>query len=149
MGNIQIQMLLTYTVFHVGIYITLLAALFGIAIKDNIKSIKLRIMAFFLVVAGFSGGVIGANIPEFSNYDDFVNARLRIWCCETWNYKFWSSLEHNAFWCGIILVCGFYIFEGPRSFIETNSKPKNSKSKLPLGLRKNKKILHLIRKSRS
>ena len=61
----QLSNLMTYTVFHLGAYITLGAAVIAAGAITNVDHPALRFSLICMLIAGACGGVIASNIPEY------------------------------------------------------------------------------------
>jgi putative Mn2+ efflux pump MntP len=65
----RLSNLLTYTTFHLGVYISLVTAIIGVGLLNvGINILILRWSAGWILVAGMFGGVVGSNITEVHNY---------------------------------------------------------------------------------
>jgi hypothetical protein len=101
-GADQLQLLMDYTLFHLGVYATLVAATLAAADHfHKVLSVPLRVAILCFVVAGLSGGVIAASIPESNSWIDFNGRRLGPWGLPLMPYIGWARLEHTSFWLGI------------------------------------------------
>lgn len=103
----QLEALLTYTTFHIGMYATLITALLGLLATDFLK-VKAEVFSKFLwatlvlfVLAGAAGGLVGSSIPTFKSYEEFKAARLGPWCATWFQSETVVHLEHTFFWLGI------------------------------------------------
>ena len=108
-GLENLKFLMDYTKFHIGLY----TALFVGAITAIEKGIfpegaktAVRVAAFFLVLAGMAGGVIGSSIPNASSFAEFSTQPLGPhWLGDRGpTYPTWAMLEHMAFWAAILVV---------------------------------------------
>jgi hypothetical protein len=112
----QLKLLMDYTLFHAGVYITLgglMVALLGLKIFEKRTNAMLPFLIGALglfLLAGFCGGIIAANIPFHQDFNEFTNAwigpwvfphLLPAWLC--------MSIEHTAFWAGVgVFLLGFW-----------------------------------------
>jgi hypothetical protein len=113
MEDQRLTHLLTYTTFHIGVYVTLAAALIAAGTLTSLEHGLLRFSTFCFLVAGACGGVVGSSIPEFTKFDEFAKRKLGPWNVPIATYSTWVTAEHLAFWIGIgPLVLG-YVFCGP------------------------------------
>lgn len=111
----QLANLMTYTVFHIGAYITLAAAVIaGGAI--NLDDWSLRLSVVCMLVAGVCGGTIASKIPECSDWKTFEATRIGPWGSELARYATWATIEHLAFWIGIIVPAVVYLIGGTGAF---------------------------------
>ena len=106
----QLEMLLTYTTFHLGLYTSLGAAIAGIKAIKNLGHPTLRFAVFCLLIAGVSGGVIGSNIPNYSTFKDFDGDLLGFWMFRLYPYRTWAMIEHTAFWLAVIVPTLTWVF---------------------------------------
>lgn len=75
-ADLRLRMLFDYTIFHIGLYTTLITALFGLMtfghqhqkIKDKLGSLKFTVFCF--LVAGAAGGVLASNMPEHKTFEE-------------------------------------------------------------------------------
>lgn len=108
----QLTNLMTYTVFHLGAYITLGAAvLAGGALIDAISA-WLRLSLICMLIAGMCGGVIASKIPDYATYADFVKDRIGPWGLGILPYRAWATVEHLAFWVGVTAPSVAYLVGG-------------------------------------
>jgi hypothetical protein len=102
------ELLMTYTVFHIGTYITLAAAILaaqnlgGQALNHPVMRVSLA--AF--VLAGICGAVIGSNLPESESWQHFRSHPIGPWGLPIADYAVWATIEHLAFWIGVLLPVG-------------------------------------------
>lgn len=114
-----LELLMTYTVFHIGLYMSLIAALIAtFEIKKTVfplLAIKQAMLCF--LIAGACGGVIAINVAEYDVqlhpisyfYHDYPLTVL--W----WSggcflkYPILEHLEHIAFWVGILRLFASFI----------------------------------------
>jgi hypothetical protein len=110
----QLKLLMDYTIFHIGVYITLGGLMVSLLTKNtfaNQKGMSWVLVASLLcfMFAGIFGGIIAANIPYHTEFTEFINASIGPWFAPTILLS--SScmwVEHNAFWLGIfIFLAGF------------------------------------------
>jgi hypothetical protein len=105
----RLRMLFDYTIFHIGLYSTLVTALFTVMtfgkehrhIKARLAFLRVTVVSF--LVAGAAGGAIASNIPQFKTYDCYSSARLTVFWFSA-HFSFLTHLEHGAFWVGIIVA---------------------------------------------
>jgi hypothetical protein len=108
-GVENLKLLMDYTKFHLGIYITLFSAIV-LAIEKNIFSSELKwalpVAALLLVLAGAAGGVIGSSIPDAASFSSFrANHLGPLWIGRRGlRYQTWAALEHLFFWLAILVV---------------------------------------------
>lgn len=126
MEDKRLDNLMSYTTFHIGVYVTLTAALIGIGLWERSgthpKLIRwLRYTVACLVVAGISGGVVGSNIPDFTDYTTFNSSKIGFWGIPMFPAWFWIHLEHLAFWAGLLPIAAMFVRHGPQFF---NEQPK-------------------------
>jgi hypothetical protein len=118
----QLKLLSDYTLFHIGLYTTLITALTSLVHFGRLRNTPclLKCVAFTVIcflVAGASGGVIASNIPNYSRFADYDQARLDVFgipCLSSLRYRTWAHIEHISFWVGLlfsvvgILVAAFH-----------------------------------------
>ena len=119
-GGIEnLKLLMDYTKFHIGLYVTLFSAIV-VAIEKDILPSKpkgaLPLAALLLVLAGAAGGVIGSSIPNASSFTKFQADHLGpLWMRGSGlRYKTWAALEHFFFWLAILVVAATLVI--PRLF---------------------------------
>ena len=95
--------------FHIGAYITLstlLVAILGLeGFRQRVTTIKrfLIVTLLFFLTAGACGGVVASNIPYFGSFEKLDNTNIGpFFAVHAWSMRTWASLEHVAFWVGII-----------------------------------------------
>ena len=115
----RLELLMSYTVFHIGLYMSLVAALIAaFEINENVFPlwvIKTSVSCF--LIAGACGGVIAVNIAEYdvslhSISDFYGDHRLNVlgWSPCFLKYKMLEHLEHAVFWIGTLLLAGRFLF---------------------------------------
>lgn len=110
-GNVthtdQLNFLMDYTKFHIGLYATVITILVAIAsIGEKTVPCYYRtpvlITLACVLLAGAAGGIIAAHIPEQTNFDDFWRGHVGPWGCQCFCTKAVARFEHFAFWVGVI-----------------------------------------------
>lgn len=117
MENSQLQNLMSYTVFHIGVYISLLGVILGAGITDKIDFSIFRIPFILYLTAGACGGIIASNIPEHQTFKYFEQQKIGVWGWKIFKYKVWARIEHGAFWIGTLLIAIPFIFKGGKYFL--------------------------------
>jgi hypothetical protein len=112
----RLRTLFEYTLFHIGLYTTLISALFGLLVLSDkfrpvlliVPYIKFTVLCF--VAAGIAAGAIASNIPEYDNLDHFLDDypnmfgwRLCFRFAPKLRYRLLVHVEHGAFWAGILI----------------------------------------------
>ena len=116
MENKQLELLMSYTVFHVGVYVSLIAALIGVGLLTQKTHWLFRWAVGCFLIAGICGAVIGSNIPDHATFESFSKSELGFWGFEIRDFRFWAALEHLAFWAGIGPVAVMFLIKGPKAF---------------------------------
>lgn|ERR1044072_354505 len=114
----QLKQVYDYAKFHIGLYATVSTALIAVisfadeSLKGRYFCCYVGVLACFLV-AGVGGGLVASHIvyTEWDSAD--ADTMLKGFTTGTfdfknWNrYKFYSFVEHYAFWAGILygLIC--------------------------------------------
>jgi hypothetical protein len=93
-------LLMTYTTFHIGAYLTLGVGTAALMKQFDLPLLILPFVGF--VIAGVAGGVIGSNLPDYEKFEDFENVDLGFWGWKPFKYKMWSHIEHGAFWLALL-----------------------------------------------
>jgi hypothetical protein len=115
----QLDLLMTYTVFHLGLYSTIFAL--TVAYYEKHKSKRWYTTALLILVgvilagAGAAGGTIAGNIPEKKTWEDFTNAELGPSVLTLANfpglkYECLARIEHGLFWLALVFIGIFIIF---------------------------------------
>jgi hypothetical protein len=119
----QLKLLMDYTLFHAGVYITLGGLMVALLSMDSFKSRAPKMMPYLIValglflLSGFCAGIIASNILYHHDFDEFIHAWIGPWMA-THLVRAWfcMSLEHTAFWAGIgIFLFGFWKSAPPKS----------------------------------
>ena len=117
MENSQLQNLMSYTIFHIGAYITLLGIIIGFANKSlNENFFKVPFLCY--LIAGICGGIIASNIPEYSSFNEFANSKIGFWIFNVFKYKTWAFVEHLTFWIGTLWIALTFIFRGSKPLLK-------------------------------
>jgi hypothetical protein len=108
MENTQMKMMMDYTIFHIGVYITLstlLVTLIGLkAFEEKLSALRpfLGWTLVFFVVAGMCGGIVAGSLPYYESFDAFSKADIGpFFAPHVLPSRFWMSAEHVFFWCGV------------------------------------------------
>jgi hypothetical protein len=109
----QLQLLMDYTTFHIGMYATLCTLLVSLlnwnGLKEHAATFRPNLfpmLGCFLIAAAF-GGLVGSSIPYYKDFDAFSRAHLGPWCGKWIPALVCTHLEHAFFWAGILFgVCG-------------------------------------------
>jgi hypothetical protein len=112
----RLDHLLTYTTFHIGVYVSLVAGLISAGVFTQNDHWLLRFGVGCFLVAGLCGGVIGSSIPDFADFAAFSTAPIGFWGLKPWTYYWWAKLEHLAFWAGILPITLAFLCKGPALF---------------------------------
>ena len=116
---------MTYTVFHIGTYITLAAAILA-AQNLGVGSLMHPVMRFSMaafIIAGICGAVVASNLPESESWEQFALRPIGPWGLRIAGYHFWATIEHAVFWIGVLAPVTIAIFwpgalTGRRSVME-------------------------------
>jgi hypothetical protein len=105
----QLKLLSDYTLFHIGLYTTLVSTLIALAHFRRAKVqgalyVVLVCTVICFIVAGAAGGVIASNIPNFSTFASYDGANLEVFGRATMPYRLWAHVEHGAFWVGLVIA---------------------------------------------
>jgi hypothetical protein len=112
----QLKLLFDYTLFHIGLYATLITALTSLVHFDSrlqnapwlLGCIACTVL--FFLVAGAAGGAIASNIPNYESFSDYDKVALDVFGTPTLKYRTWAHVEHIAFWLGLLVsVVGFIV----------------------------------------
>ena len=117
--------LLDYTIFHIGVYISLSAVIVAADVFWNRKSVLMPLAVLLLLLAGAAGGVVAGNIPANSatSHSEFLSkpAVILYDCQIPLSYWWIIAIEHTAFWIAIaILLAKFLIWR-----YQANTKGKD------------------------
>ena len=100
----QLKLLMDYTRFHIGIYVTLGAVGVGTIEADFFNVMEFLPVIVLLIVAGASGGIIASNIPLYNTWDDFHKSKLTVFRFKTLQWQCWAAIEHYSFWVAVFLT---------------------------------------------
>lgn len=112
----QLKLLMDYTIFHIGVYITLsglMVSLLGLkAFANRAKAMRCYILGALtcFLIAGMCGGLIAGNIPYFSSFTAFTDATIGPWFTPPFlRASYCMNAEHTAFWAGVtVFLFGFW-----------------------------------------
>jgi hypothetical protein len=112
----QLKLLMDYTIFHIGVYITLSAlmvSLLGLkAFEGRAQAMRCYLIAALVcfVLAGMFGGVVASNIPYFHTLPAFTTSWIGPWfATQALPAWFCMTAEHTAFWAGVsVFLFGFW-----------------------------------------
>lgn len=112
----QLKLLSDYTLFHIGLYTTLISTLLalihfrhGNAKQPLFRILKLTVLCF--IVAGAAGGVIASNIPNYETFKQYDCDSLPVFCwAHTMPYRMWAHVEHVSFWIGLLIAAAGFLY---------------------------------------
>ena len=106
--------LLSYTIFHIGVYISLVTAIISIGVlSSEIDESILRFSAGCILLAGVFGGTIGSNAAEAMCYGKLEEDKLKVFdLIPVAKLQTCIHLEHLFFWMGIGVPALAFIFGG-------------------------------------
>ncbi|MGY3532229.1 hypothetical protein [Bradyrhizobium sp. USDA 4452] len=101
----QLKLLMQYTIFHIGIYMSLstgLVALLGL-FPGHAGAMKTQLLITLgcFVVAGALGGMIAAHIPYSEDLDKFSKSNIGFFGMTFIPAWLAMALEHIVFWAGV------------------------------------------------
>ena len=114
----QLELILTYAAFHIGIYISLatlfVAALTFASPDKRPHPIVLKWAVLCLLVAGALGGVIASNVAEdpVTSQALMANGRLEVWGLPFLPFRLAAHLEHIAFWLSVLPILAWFLTPG-------------------------------------
>jgi len=107
----KLKMLLDYTKFHLGVYLSLLGGIVAFVSSDwgpplNRPAVRclLCISVILLAVAGACGGVVGATAVGYASYKDFRDAQIGPSYLHLMSGGAWVGWEHGCFWTAVTLM---------------------------------------------
>jgi hypothetical protein len=113
----KLKMLLEYTKFHLGLYLSLLAAIVAFLSTElgpppgSTAARLLFASVLLFALAGGFGGIIGASSVAYDSYTEFMKTRVGPWGVPLMEARTCASLEHSVFWIGVIvMLAGLWLF---------------------------------------
>src|SRR5262245_4911962 len=98
------ELLMSYTVFHIGVYISLAAAILAAQeLRSTLTHPIMRASMAAFIIAGICGAIIASNLPDSMNWAEFVSRKLGPWGFQIATYSTWATIEHLAFWIGVLV----------------------------------------------
>src|SRR6185295_19173954 len=96
---------MTYTIFHIGTYISLAAAIlaaqaFG---KEVLTGDVMRFSLAMFILAGACGAIVGSHIPDSTDWTDYIARRIGPFGLPIAPYWLWAKMEHLLFWIGVLV----------------------------------------------
>lgn len=106
----RLSRLFTYTVFHLGMYIPLGAALLTLigspdlakALAIDPSSPAIWIIIGGILVAGIAGAVVATACITARSFDDVWDNKIGAYGMNPLIGRWWAKLEHAAFWSAVI-----------------------------------------------
>jgi hypothetical protein len=105
----KLKLLMDYTIFHVGVYITLSTLLISLLGLKGFKEHTVLLRPYLVwtlgcfIVAGALGGLIAGSLPYYENFSELQEAKLGPWFLPgIIPFRWCANLEHTAFWLGIV-----------------------------------------------
>lgn len=107
----QLNLLMTYTTFHIGLYVSLVTALLSF-LTFGPKSIRRDLYPYMVatlvcfVAAGAFGGLIASSIPRHTTYASFKEELTPYVLEGIWGMRFETvaAFEHTFFWLGLLIA---------------------------------------------
>jgi hypothetical protein len=109
----RLDRLMAYTTFHIGVYVTLSAAIIaGTEFSHENTTWKWSLPLFLFIVSGAAGGIIAGNITELQSWEELVAPHYRLLVFYKPTCPFWvmAMIEHCSFWLGALLLVGIHVF---------------------------------------
>ena len=108
----KVKLLFDYTKFHILLYTTLAALLLAVADLENVKpEIHAGLIWSAILsigIAGLAGGIIASSLPHENALSEFWTRKTGPFGLEILQGKYWTFVEHTAFWVGLgFAVAGF------------------------------------------
>jgi hypothetical protein len=119
----RLRTLFDYTIFHIGVYTTLVSGLLGVFAWANVNPDApaahflplhcIKWAVIFFLLAGAAGGAIVSNIAENETFESLTSKPLKVFWFEHLpcdcltrflHYDYVSRFEHLAFWIGILIA---------------------------------------------
>lgn len=112
----RLELLMNYTIFHIGLYMTLVGAVIASEAHDLFGPGAIVVSILCFLLAGACGGIIAVNIAEYDVNKSsisyfFQGCRLRAWFFKRgWGipYELTARVEHGAFWIGVLVLIASY-----------------------------------------
>jgi hypothetical protein len=120
MEQSQLQNLMSYTIFHIGAYISLAGAIIAAQFVGGLNFCIFRLTFICFLSAGVCGGIIASNIPEYSSFKQFKDDKIGFWGFKIFKYNTWATLEHVLFWGGVLNVALRFILFGVSAIKDTS-----------------------------
>jgi heme A synthase len=107
----QLKMLFDYTVFHIGLYVSLVTALLAaMNFHESQKRYLLLLVPLGLLVgAGACGGIVGSSISNYTKYSESDPAKSPGFMESTYEsfgvnttFRKWVTYEHRFFWSAVV-----------------------------------------------
>jgi hypothetical protein len=103
----ELKLLMDYTLFDMGVYITLSALMISLLSMKSFEDRAVGMRRYLIcalacfVVAGIFGGVVASNIPYYNDFTAFTKASIGPWfATKVLPASFCLKAEHSAFWLG-------------------------------------------------
>lgn len=116
MEDRRLERLFDYTKFHIGLYMTVGTGLVGLIAAAGDEKSPFRhaiahpwflvIAALLMALAGLAGGIIASSTTQCESFQDFWTRQQGPWGFEWMAGKYWTWVEHTAFWASLALIAG-------------------------------------------
>jgi hypothetical protein len=106
-GMERLKLLMTYTIFHIGLYATLSGVLLTLLGSSNplLMRSAIAIALACFVLAGVCGGLVASHIPHVNDFDEFYDGTwLGPWGLTVIKASLCMRLEHIFFWLGVAVA---------------------------------------------
>lgn len=107
------ELLMTYTIFHIGTYISLAAAILAAQAFGNtvLASGVIRFSLAMFVLAGACGAIVASHLPDSQSWEHYQSMDIGPLGAPIARYWLWAKAEHLFFWIGVIVPVWMAVFD--------------------------------------
>jgi hypothetical protein len=104
------SLLMTYTVFHIGTYISLTAAILAAQTIGLGLGVVMRWSIALLVLASVCGAIVASHLPDSDSWESYVRMKIGPFGLPVARYRFWAKAEHLCVWIALLVPLALAAF---------------------------------------
>jgi uncharacterized membrane protein len=97
------SLLMTYTVFHIGTYISLTAAILAAQTIGLGLGVVMRLSIALLVLASVCGAIVASHLPDSNSWEHYERMKIGPFGLRFARYQFWTKAEHLCVWIALLV----------------------------------------------
>jgi hypothetical protein len=104
-------LLMSYTVFHIGTYISFAAAIIaaqklGLVLTGPVMRSSLALLVF----ASICGAIVASHLPDSESWEHYKKMRIGPFGLPLLTYRWWAKMEHVCAWIAFLVPLSLAVF---------------------------------------